>query len=131
MDARWTNIFTERLWRSVKYEEVYLKDYAGVPDAIANLKNYFRLYNFERPHQSLNNQTPAAIYFGIPKTTAGYQNLSRDFDVFLVGDAMLATFPAADTPRFATNATVAFAALDHLITQVSWIHYKDNRQSQK
>jgi hypothetical protein len=65
------------------------------------------------------------------KTTAGYQNLSRDFDVFLVGDAMLATFPAADTPRFATNAAVAFAALDHLITQVSWIHYKDNRQSQK
>jgi Isochorismatase family len=65
------------------------------------------------------------------KTTAGYQNLSRDFDVFLVGDAMLATFPAADTPRFATNATVAFAALDHLITQLSWIHYKDNQQSQK
>jgi putative transposase len=67
------NIFTERLWRSVKYEEVYLKDYAGVPDAIANLKSYFRFYNFERPHQSLNNQTPAAIYFGIPKTTARYQ----------------------------------------------------------
>jgi putative transposase len=67
------NIFTERLWRSVKYEEVYLKDYADVGDAIANLKSYFRLYNFERPHQSLGNQTPAAIYFGIPKTTARYK----------------------------------------------------------
>src|SRR2546422_507593 len=44
------NVFTERLWRSVKYEEVYLKDYAGVPDAIANLKTYFRFYNFDRPH---------------------------------------------------------------------------------
>lgn len=61
------NIFTERLWRTVKYEEVYLKDYTGVPDAIGNLKAYFRFYNFDRPHQSLHNQTPAAIYFGIPK----------------------------------------------------------------
>jgi putative transposase len=67
------NIFTERLWRSVKYEEVYLKDYAGVPDAITNLKSYFHLYNFERPHQSLNYQTPAAIYFGIPNKTVKYQ----------------------------------------------------------
>ena len=67
------NIFTERLWRSVKYEEVYLKDYPGVPDAIDNLKSYFSFYNFERPHQSLNNQTPAAIYFGIPNKTVKYQ----------------------------------------------------------
>ena len=63
------NIFTERLWRSLKYEEVYLKDYAGVPDAIGNLKRYFQFYNFERPHQSLDYQTPAAIYFGIPSKT--------------------------------------------------------------
>ena len=60
------NIFTERLWRTVKYEEVYLKDYAGVRDAIGNLKSYFRFYNFDRPHQALDNQTPAAVYFGIP-----------------------------------------------------------------
>ena len=57
----------------MKYEEVYLKDYAGVPDAIAGLKSYFQLYNFERPHQSLNNQTPAAIYFGMPSKTVKYQ----------------------------------------------------------
>jgi hypothetical protein len=55
------------------------------------------------------------------RTTAGYQNLSKDFNVFLVGDAMLATFPANDSPRFATNATVSFAALEQLVTQVSWI----------
>ena len=58
------NIFIERLWRTVKYEEVYLKDYVDVLEAIANLKSYFSFYNHERPHQSLGYQTPAAIYFG-------------------------------------------------------------------
>jgi nicotinamidase-related amidase len=58
------------------------------------------------------------------KTTAGYQNLSRDFNVFLVGDATLATFPANSSPRFATNAAVSFAALDQLVTQVSWVKYQ-------
>jgi hypothetical protein len=58
------------------------------------------------------------------RTTAGYQNLSRDFNVFLVGDATLATFPANATPRFATNAAISYAALDHLITQVSWVQYR-------
>jgi hypothetical protein len=60
------------------------------------------------------------------KTCAGFQNLSKDFNVFLVGDATLATFPANDTPRHATNAHISFAALEHLITQVSWIHYQPN-----
>lgn len=55
------------------------------------------------------------------KTTAGYDNLAQDFNVFLVGDATLATFPSNDTPRYATNAAISFAALNHLITQVSWI----------
>jgi hypothetical protein len=58
------------------------------------------------------------------KTTAGYQNLAKDFNVFLVGDATLATFPANTTPRYATNAALSFAALDQLITQVSWIKYE-------
>jgi nicotinamidase-related amidase len=57
------------------------------------------------------------------RTTAGYQNLARDFNVFLVGDATLATFPANDSPRYATNAALSFAALDHLITQISWVKY--------
>jgi len=55
------------------------------------------------------------------RTTAGYENLSRDFNVFLVGDATLATFPANSTPRYATNAHISFASLSHLITQVSWV----------
>lgn len=56
------NIFVERLWRSVKYEEVYLKEYRHVPDAISGLKGYFTFYNNERLHQSLDYQTPGAVY---------------------------------------------------------------------
>ncbi|HVA51454.1 MAG TPA: isochorismatase family protein [Pirellulales bacterium] len=55
------------------------------------------------------------------RTTAGYENLAKDFNVFLVGDATLATFPANSSPKYATNAHISFAALDHLITQVSWV----------
>jgi len=55
------------------------------------------------------------------RTTAGYENLSKDFNVFLVGDASLATFPANNTPRYATNAHISFAALNQLVTQVSWV----------
>lgn len=56
-------------------------------------------------------------------TTAGYKNLAKDFDVFLVGDATLATFPTHDTPRYATTAAVSFASLDLFITQVSWVRW--------
>ena len=56
------NIFVERLWRSVKYEEVYLHDYEHVPQAITGLVKYFPCYNHERLHQSLDYQTPAAVY---------------------------------------------------------------------
>jgi len=57
------NIFVERLWRTVKYEEVYLKDYQTVPVAVQNLKQFFRQYNYERIHQSLEYQTPAQVYY--------------------------------------------------------------------
>jgi nicotinamidase-related amidase len=60
------------------------------------------------------------------RTTAGYENLSRDFNVFLVGDATLATFPANATPKYATNAHISFASLNQLITQVSWIRVDRN-----
>lgn len=56
------NIFTERLWRSVKYEEVYLNDYASPREARLGLSRYFHFYNFERPHQALDYRTPAAVY---------------------------------------------------------------------
>ena len=57
------NIFTERLWRTVKYEEVYLKSYADIPDARTNLAAYFAFYGTERPHQALQYRTPAEVYF--------------------------------------------------------------------
>jgi hypothetical protein len=58
------------------------------------------------------------------KTTAGYENLSKDFNVFLVGDATLATFPANETPKYATNAHISFASINQLITQTSWIKFQ-------
>lgn len=56
------NIFVERLWRSVKYEEVYLKHYSSMREARRGLAVYFRFYNLERPHQSLDNRTPGEVY---------------------------------------------------------------------
>lgn len=58
------NIFVERLWRTVKYEEVYIKDYQVVADAMEGIGSYFRFYNEERLHQSLNYKTPAEVYCG-------------------------------------------------------------------
>lgn len=56
------NIFTERLWRTVKYENVFLKSYYDIQDARAGLKDYFKFYNGRRRHQSLGNQTPESVY---------------------------------------------------------------------
>jgi putative transposase len=58
------NVFVERLWRTVKYEEVYLKDYGTPREAIQGLEQFFQLYNRERPHQALGYQTLATVYFG-------------------------------------------------------------------
>ena len=58
------NVFIERLWRSVKYEEVYLKDYLDGWEAEASLAAYFRFYDHERIHQSLDYRTPAELYHG-------------------------------------------------------------------
>jgi putative transposase len=58
------NIFIERLWRSVKYEDIYIKDYQSIRALEAGLESYFRLYNYARPHQSLAYATPAEVYFG-------------------------------------------------------------------
>jgi hypothetical protein len=57
------NVFVERLWRTVKYEEVYLKDYTTVREARQGLGQYFTFYNHERLHQALGYQTPAAVYY--------------------------------------------------------------------
>jgi putative transposase len=58
------NIFSERLWRTVKYEEVFLKDYADEAEAQQGLRAYFRFYNQERLHQALDYRTPAEVYEG-------------------------------------------------------------------
>jgi len=60
------NLFIERLWRSVKYEEVYLKAYQDGREARIGLVNYFRFYNTERPHQALGYRTPAEVFTSTP-----------------------------------------------------------------
>lgn len=61
------NIFVERLWRTVKYEEIYLKDYQDVDESRRGIGVYFRFYNQERLHQSLGYRTPAEVYFSVEK----------------------------------------------------------------
>jgi putative transposase len=72
------NVFIERLWRSVKYEEVYLKDYADGWEAESSLAAYFRFYNHERIHQSLDYRTPAELYVGaMPMNSDRKSSVSR------------------------------------------------------
>ena len=66
------NIFVERLWRTVKYEEVYLKAYANVLEAQRGLEDYFRFYNGLRPHQALGYRTPAEVFHGDQGVVEGY-----------------------------------------------------------
>jgi putative transposase len=68
MDGRgrvFDNIFVERLWRTVKYEDIYSKDYQTVPALTAGLDTFFNLYNYERPHQSLAYAVPADVHFAV------------------------------------------------------------------
>ena len=65
MDGRrraFDNIFVERLWRSVKHQDVYLKGYASMGELLLGLADYFAFYNGERPHQSLENKTSDVVY---------------------------------------------------------------------
>jgi putative transposase len=67
--GRWVdNVFVERLWRSVKYEEIYLRAYDSITAARASLGRYFAFYNTERRHQWLDRRTPDSVY---------YQNVAR------------------------------------------------------
>ena len=65
------NIFTERLWRTIKYEEVYLHEYASPKEANRNLAQYIDFYNYERPHQALDYQPPAQVYGACRPRTPG------------------------------------------------------------
>jgi putative transposase len=69
------NIFTERLWRTVKYEEVYLHDYQTPKQARIGLTDYFDFYNYRRPHQALSYSTPAEVFFGNSVAISNHQQL--------------------------------------------------------
>jgi putative transposase len=108
MDGRgraYDNIFVERLWRSVKYEEVYLHDYASLAEAQERLTQYFQHYNRHRPHQSLGWRTPAEVYFGNQEAQGG-----------------LETADTAATPVALRAPCVAAASQDgfHLISRNKW-----------
>ena len=80
MDAKgcWRdNVFVERLWKSVKYEEVYLRAYDSVSHAKASLDRYFSFYNTRRPHSSLDRKTPDQVYFTLPMPMPDPAPLSR------------------------------------------------------
>ena len=58
------NIFIERFWRSLKYEDIYLKSYETIPELTQGLDTYFNYYTHQRPHQALADQTPAEVHHG-------------------------------------------------------------------
>ena len=60
------NVFVERFWRSIKYEEIYLRAYESAPEAKHFIGRYVTFYNQQRPHSSLGGQTPDAVYFPVP-----------------------------------------------------------------
>lgn len=64
------NVFVERLWRTVKYENIYIQSYESVPELQRGMRSYFGFYNEDRLHASLEYQTPGAVYRGISATTA-------------------------------------------------------------
>jgi putative transposase len=64
------NVFVERVWRSLKYEEVFLHAYDDLDEAHAGITLYFEFYNFKRPHQALGYQTPDAFYRGLAHRAA-------------------------------------------------------------
>jgi putative transposase len=64
------NVFVERIWRSVKYEEVYLKGYGSVSEARQGIRRYFEFYNSQRPHSSLDKATPDEFYWATRQSQA-------------------------------------------------------------
>lgn len=71
------NIFNERLWRSVKYEQVYINDCNTVRDAKEGISRYMNFYNIERPHQFLDYKTPAEVYFDDKEQTISKRYLKQ------------------------------------------------------
>jgi hypothetical protein len=110
------------------------KDIDVDPDdvLIFDVEGYDRLRDFLKKNKIRNILLAGyATDMCYCRTTAGYQNLSKDFNVFLVGDASLATFPANSSPRFATNAAISFAAINQLVTQISWVKYTGSKSASR
>ena len=91
------NIFVERLWRTVKYEEVYLKAYSSVLEAQRGLEDYFRFYNGLRPHQALGYRTSAEVFHGEQDAVEGDSNVRR-------GSPGRETQSLAGAPGFSLNS---------------------------
>lgn len=77
------NVFVERLWRTVKYEDIYIKAYQSVGELSRGLKQYFNFYNYDRPHQSLGYQSPAMIYFKGERDILQHVNKLRSGNVLI------------------------------------------------
>lgn len=105
---------------SVAPNDVVIYDREGYP----SLRDFLKQQNIE--HVLLAGYATDMCFC---KTTAGYENLAQDFNVFLVGDATLATFPANNTPKYTTNAHLSSASLNHLITQTSWIQLRKDSKT--
>ena len=93
------NIFVERLWRSVKHEDVYLKGYVNMPGLQLGLREYFEFYNTERPHQSLGNVTPIQVY------QTGMGGGTRIVDKFKERKALLEVDPKSKAATTILNST--------------------------
>lgn len=77
------NIFVERLWRTVKYEYVYLQEIQTVRDAWLGLRDFFHFYNYDRFHQSLDYRTPAQVYFGRPQDSVGQTSFYQPASILI------------------------------------------------
>ncbi len=78
------NIFIERFWRSIKYEEIYLKSYEDIKEARSSIAAWIRFYNFDRPHQSLDNRTPWEVYQRINEIKEEFKTKAVDVTVSYV-----------------------------------------------
>lgn len=92
------NIFTERLWRTLKYEDVYLNDYADPREARLGIGRYLDFYNHERPHQALGNRTPAQVYAAGKRTAPGPPSEDQPRNVRLGSPDSIAPVPLQPQP---------------------------------
>jgi putative transposase len=96
------NLFIERLWRSLKYEEVYLRAYAGGKEARAGIGGYFDFYNLERPHQALGYQTPAEVFIN-GKKTVGLVDLVESWEPSRLAEPTKSVGPALNSAFLLSN----------------------------